>query len=742
MNGYHKNDKIKKLYLEFIQNLLVNRDIDFDEYWFKSNETNNEVLKMTKADSNFLSNSLKMNLNSSESFIFIRYINKSDELINHTIKEIDYIITNYPKENNDDVYSYLKSINIVFFVNNMKDHIILQKIFDMYKKKIKSDTLSLLNLNKKYNITINTFFILNSENENQEIKLKNINRYDIIEMPPIKNHINWESEDKTSFGLRGYVLSVNLYDLVEIYNIVGEKLFKRNVRFGITEQLGVDRAIKDTLENDPGKFWFRNNGITILEESNDFKLDRVSEIYFDTISTNEDLKFSIINGAQTITAAAEFYYEKEYYLDNMVNNEERGKLKKIIKDSKEAKVMLRIIHIPLIDKNHINAKKDYNKESNEISVALNRQKPIKAEDIAFASPFIAKLINFLENNKNEKIAYFKLVKRGESNLSDNYIDLATFARARKACAKKPGDARNKGTSTLLAIKEKSGQDYIFKDNDIFVSEWLDADEDAEIKIFEKYYNSVSFAVKIADAYEKNIRNCINLKEDEIIVINNGKWYFTSLVVQVLIRYVSSNFEWFNVDIEIYNEKIVDLITIFAKNITKFFNSIGHSYNIEKLDSNTFKKNQLFEFILEKLEDNSSLNEFKEAVLNVGRSIEPKEKSSRVKLIRLNDKDTITQNTTSAFEMTVKDLLNCNLFDVNTVINNTTSWLTTKELKDKKGYFTTYRSFKIEGLEFYLGTNSNSNTKIHQVTQLCSLLNIKKSSVYWFGEDEEMIMFTW
>ena len=84
-----------------------------------------------------------------------------------------------------------------------------------------------------------------------------------------------ENKDEAEGSNRGYVTSVHLHQLIDIYNSIGDKLFKRNVRYGLNEQRGVDRAIKDTLRNNPGEFWFKNNGITILENGPIFRLDRV-----------------------------------------------------------------------------------------------------------------------------------------------------------------------------------------------------------------------------------------------------------------------------------------------------------------------------------------------------------------------------------------------------------------------------------------------------------------------------------
>lgn len=182
---------------------------------------------------------------------------------------------------------------------------------------------------KAWKGTVNFLYILDNSYNEQDIKLTNVNRFEFIQMPPMKCHINWENKDEAEGSNRGYVTSVHLHQLIDIYNSIGDKLFKRNVRYGLNEQLGVDRAIKDTLRNNPGEFWFKNNGITILVERPDFRLDRVEEVLLEHISEYGDLHFSVINGAQTITASAQCLYEMEYDLKECINKGEAEEAAKL-----------------------------------------------------------------------------------------------------------------------------------------------------------------------------------------------------------------------------------------------------------------------------------------------------------------------------------------------------------------------------------------------------------------------------
>ena len=98
--------------------------------------------------------------------------------------------------------------------------------------------------------------------------------------------------------------NANLYDLVKLYDNLGDDLFKDNVREKIENVLDVDTEIKNTLEKHPESFWFLNNGITLLVESDNIKQRREYQL---DIKVNNNCDVSVINGAQTISVAAMYY---------------------------------------------------------------------------------------------------------------------------------------------------------------------------------------------------------------------------------------------------------------------------------------------------------------------------------------------------------------------------------------------------------------------------------------------------
>ena len=72
-----------------------------------------------------------------------------------------------------------------------------------------------------------------------------IRRYD-----PVKNIETW-------------VFSMSGKDVGEMYSIVGDKLFARNIR-GYRGKTDVNNSISLTIRNEPHNFWYYNNGVTIV----------------------------------------------------------------------------------------------------------------------------------------------------------------------------------------------------------------------------------------------------------------------------------------------------------------------------------------------------------------------------------------------------------------------------------------------------------------------------------------------
>ena len=742
-------------YKEYIRNILSNRDIDCDETWWDSEEAHKALNLLVRAEKWEVTSSVQMGIDSSENFLFLKFTEDSGGLL-QSLEEQARILAKLPE-------SAEKNIYIICLVDNMKSRVFLERLFlsaegKAMKKNIRKEM-------KPWKGTVNFLYILDNSYHEQDIKLTSVNRFEFIQMPPMKCHINWENEDRTEVSNRGYVTSVHLYQLVEIYNRIGDKLFKRNVRYGLNEQLGVDRAIKETLRNSPGEFWFKNNGITILVERPDFKLDRVEEVLLEHISEYGELHFSVINGAQTITASAQCLYEMEYDLKELQKNgeaEEAAKLEERIRKSKNAKVLLRIIHISHSAQT-AESEADSTREVNEISVALNRQKPIKAEDIAFASPFVVKLAAFLEREQINGKRYFRLVKRGEGNIARRTVDLVDFARARKACAGYPGDARSKGTNFLLSTRNETGGEYSFQDKTIFVPEWLEAEDELEAGIFAKYYGAVYFAVRVADFYGKNAKKIITDNPLKAAVLQNRKWYFTTYMVQLFNGY-RSDFSQFTDCFELIRDKLKDIMELFAELCGEAAQQSG---NYPVLDSNTFKKDELYiltrneadanrfaQIINDNLDDDEKIDLVSYREVTGGNrqpssdadSPAQKTPNGKAKFIKLNNGPVERVNSTAhAMVKTVQFVLDNYPGHEEELLISGTDWFTDDRTRAEEGYGYLRRSVEVTGSDgktYWVGTHSNSVVKYNQIDLLCSLLHVKKHSISWMALDGKTPLFSW
>jgi hypothetical protein len=90
-------------------------------------------------------------------------------------------------------------------------------------------------------------------------------------------------------------------DLVELHNKHQKALYERNIRYFLgTRTSDVNKSIQDTLRMAPDKFFYLNNGITVL-------VDLIEKPRGTRATRRLQLRgLSVINGAQTISSSAEF----------------------------------------------------------------------------------------------------------------------------------------------------------------------------------------------------------------------------------------------------------------------------------------------------------------------------------------------------------------------------------------------------------------------------------------------------
>jgi len=118
---------------------------------------------------------------------------------------------------------------------------------------------------------------------------------------PVHTAIDLQKYEKVEMPRPTYYGLVRVADLVALHQSHGKALYERNIRYFLgSSKSEVNRAIKTTLNEAPGDFFYLNNGVTAV-------CDMVK-----SKSTKNGAKkllvrgLSIINGAQTVASAAEF----------------------------------------------------------------------------------------------------------------------------------------------------------------------------------------------------------------------------------------------------------------------------------------------------------------------------------------------------------------------------------------------------------------------------------------------------
>ncbi len=118
---------------------------------------------------------------------------------------------------------------------------------------------------------------------------------------PVHTDIALQKHEKIDNPRSTYYGVVRLGDLVALHQTHGKALYERNIRYFLgSSKSDVNKAIKTTLNDAPGDFFYLNNGVTA-----------VCDLIEPKATKNGAKKFkvrglSIINGAQTVASAAEF----------------------------------------------------------------------------------------------------------------------------------------------------------------------------------------------------------------------------------------------------------------------------------------------------------------------------------------------------------------------------------------------------------------------------------------------------
>lgn len=770
--------KRAKSFRDYIDKILKNQEIDSGEQWWDSKEVWSRIQALAEAEKNYVTDSEELNIESSEKLIAVAFWGEPEKMLQDIAGRVEELAAE----------EGASGIQILFFVGDMEGRICLERTFGRQAVKDLRTRARKSSGNKKFQI--HCTYILLKKYDSQEVKLKGLRRHEMVQMPPIQGKINQEGMTKPEGAgekVNALVFTVDLYQLARLYNLIGDRLFKNNVRFGISETLGVNDSIRKTLEKEPELFWFKNNGVTILVEDPDFIPRNVEELKLGDIGPEKEPDFSVVNGAQTITVAAEYFFDTEYsWQTSREGSEEKNGLWEKLNRSKKAEVLLRIIKISCGKK-----EAGVSETAKEISVALNRQKPIKMEDIAFTLPFVEKMTRYLERMDAGSQGRFLLVRRGEESGIGQEMDLVEFARARLACIGHPGEARSQGSGTLLKIQVEEGAEDTFQRETIFVPEWLEADEADEPGIFGRHYGALWFAHETAREYDRQRKTAVKGAENgTAVVINNGKWYFTAILVQMLNGLAVNSgdkgkeiydFSRFADAFSYVREKIPEAMKCFARMVVLY--TKGKEEHGE-LNSNLFKKDELYRGLIGKIKGvfapaltGDRETELEREIWNLAELLsvtdiliaraeaaagaleaarnerepvftEPedsgkKKETAKMSYLILNGKKYPCKKLAQAQVDTVRYILE-NYDVTEEQLEAVSGWITSRqeEGESKKTYFRSAKKITVKGRDYWIGTSTNLDMKRSQAKEFCEAAHVEKNEIFWYADSSEIPVFSW
>lgn len=642
-------------------------------------------------------------------------------------------------------------IHLALFVSGMRHRIRVERQFDRKAcQALRAELNRAARGGRKIRALACTCVLLGTY-EKQTVSLRDLEPYQMILEPPPRLDAGWrrspeEAAASAAPPVQAAAATSALYQLAELYNLVGEPLFQTNVRFGIDEVMGVDQSICQTLEKEPELFWFRNNGITILTESASGPLRRGEELILGRLEPGEPPDFSVVNGAQTITAAARYFYRLEDRLAAGEGDEEfRKKLRNQLERAREqARVLVRVIRIRGGRAEAL---------SKSISVALNRQKPIRMEDIAFTSAEVSKLALFLSSAPPEEKNTFRLIRRGEDAGGDRFMELETFVRARLACAGHPGAARAKSTNELLRLsREDTGVQRLVQPG-IFSDDWLDAEDGREGAVFRRDYGAVWFAGQAAAEYDRLRRGIRYLPPEALAVIQNGKWYFTA-VLAALLNGFSTDFSAFSADFRQAAEKLpaamrqfIDLMLLCPRDPPD-----------AELNSNYFKNDRPSQWLLHVFQGEAGTDDPDQAreirrqaeafAALFGVTLPPCRDSGPAggtdgSWILLGQKRASVSSDAQALTQITEYLLNTYTVSGEELALFCGSWLTASPVVSRsgEGYFRgAPRQIQAGANLYWVGTSSNTKAKQRQLRALWRLTPAGENEIRWIKNGQQVFPF--
>ena len=220
-----------------------------------------------------------------------------------------------------------------------------------------------------------------------------LSKLDRTEPPEISIELKFDIIDTNFSSNNNTLISIITGDqLINLREKHRYKLFDKNLRFGL-DKSKINKNIVETIKSEPNRFYFYNNGITIMSQG------------YRSRETNGTVRIhypQIINGAQTVTSIYNAFnkaVKERCVKDGVTKSEAKDRVKE---EYKKINILFRIIQ---------NSKHD-GKKLTEFEQKIirynNTQNPIKETDFYANNPEQIEL-----QRKFCKFGYFYELKRGD-----------------------------------------------------------------------------------------------------------------------------------------------------------------------------------------------------------------------------------------------------------------------------------------------------------------------------------------
>ena len=161
----------REIFRDHIQRVLKDQGRDTDDEWWEDEEAWQELENIACSSQGYVSNSIKLKIDSRERMVIAVCKENRDDFFKQ-VEDEACAMSREPET---------EGIHLVFFVRDMRNRVQLEKQFSAT---VQTRLLNQVRVqSRKKNLTLNCTYILEREYKKQPVKIIDLERYEIMQMP-------------------------------------------------------------------------------------------------------------------------------------------------------------------------------------------------------------------------------------------------------------------------------------------------------------------------------------------------------------------------------------------------------------------------------------------------------------------------------------------------------------------------------------------------------------------------------